>query len=159
MGSRSVFKLLPIFALFLSTTRAQSPVQVAPPSSSPSSDIPLVASNFYGVSFELSFINDYFGNSTTSIPQTVLNYLNALHNRTAGSPLKLRLGGNSMDSSTYNASLQQIIQFTDPTANVNDQPVDFGGQLFPIMKTASDSIGGIQWLIGAQYLSCTTIVD
>lgn len=52
-----------------------------------------------------------------------------------------------MDSSTYVPSQQQIINFTDPTANVNDQPVTYGSVLFNIMKATSDKVG-VQWLIG-----------
>ncbi|PSR75048.1 hypothetical protein PHLCEN_2v9378 [Hermanssonia centrifuga] len=123
-------------------------VQVTPPSAPPSDNVTTVYSNFYGISLELSFINYYFGNDTSSIPQPVLNYLSALHNRTDGRPVRLRLGGNSMDSSTYIPDQQQIIEFTDPTANVNDQPVSYGSVLFDVMKATSDTIGGVDWLIG-----------
>ena len=104
--------------------------------------------NFLGISLELSFINVYFGNDTSSIPVAVLNYLEALHQRGAGQPVRLRVGGNSMDSSTYVPEQQQIINFTDPKANKDDQPVTYGQVLFDIMKTTSDKVNS-QWLIGA----------
>lgn len=138
--------LLPLACLMSSVLAA---VQVSPPSAPPGDNITVVQTNFYGVSLELSFINYYFGNDTSSTPQPVINYLNALHDRTAGSPVRLRLGGNSMDSSTYNPAQQEIITFTDPNANVNDQPVTYGSVLFEIMKQTSDTVGGVQWLIGA----------
>ena len=124
-------------------------VQVSLPATPPSDNVTAVYSNFFGISFELSFINYYLGNDTASMPQPVLNYLSALRARGGDRPLRLRLGGNSMDSSTYVPGQQQIIQFTDPTANVNDQPVTYGSALFDLMKASSDKIGGSQWLIGA----------
>lgn len=53
-----------------------------------------------------------------------------------------------MDSSTYVPSQPNIIQFTDPTANVNDQPVNYGSQLFDVMNAVSDKVGGVEYLIG-----------
>ena len=141
-------------ALVLGLTLASSlasgfaAVQVAPPASPPGDNVTAVFSNFFGISFELSFINDYFGNDSSSIPQPMLNFLSAMHARNTDRPVRLRLGGNSMDSSTYIPSQQQIIQFTDPNANVNDQPVSYGSALFDIMNTTSSKIGGTQWLIG-----------
>lgn len=124
------------------------PIQVNAPKDPPTEAVSAVFGNFFGISLELSFINYYFGNDTSSIPQPMLNYLSALHQRGSNYPVRLRLGGNSMDSSTYVPGQPQIIQFTDPNANVNDQPVTYGSVLFEIMKTTSDKIG-VQWLIGA----------
>ena len=129
---------------------APSAVQVTPPSAPPTDAVTAVYGNFFGISFELSFINYYFGNDTSSIPEPMLNYLSALHQRGSGRPVRLRLGGNSMDSSTYVPGQPQIIQFTDPNANVNDQPVNYGSTLFDVMKQTSDKIGA-QWLIGTPY--------
>ncbi|EKM59829.1 glycoside hydrolase family 79 protein [Phanerochaete carnosa HHB-10118-sp] len=127
-------------------------VQVNPPSSPPGDNVTAVYSNFFGISFELSFINYYLGNDTNSIPQPVLNYLGALHNRSSDRPLRLRLGGNSMDSSTYVPDQQQILVFTNPAANVNDQTVSFGSVLFDVMNTTGTMLGGIEWLIGLSLL-------
>ncbi|OBZ77170.1 Beta-glucuronidase [Grifola frondosa] len=123
-------------------------VDVSPPSNPPSADANVIYSNFLGISFELSFINYYFGNSTEQVPQPVVDYLIYLHNRGSGKPLRLRLGGNSMDSSTYDPSQQTIIEFTDPAANSNDQSVSFGPSLFDVMNTVSTSVGDVQYLIG-----------
>ncbi|KAI0346775.1 glycoside hydrolase family 79 protein [Trametopsis cervina] len=128
-------------------TALAASVQVNAPSAPPGDNVTAVFPNFLGMSLELSFINYYFGNDTSSIPQTMMNYLTALHQRGEGRPVRLRLGGNSMDSSTYVPDQQQIIEFTDPQANVNDQPVTYGEVLFNIMKTASDQIN-TQWLVG-----------
>lgn len=123
-------------------------VQVNAPSAPPADNVTAVFPNFLGISLELSFINFYFGNDTSSIPQPVLNYLSALHQRADGQPVRLRLGGNSMDSSTYIPDQTEIIKFTNPDANVNDQPVTYGKVLFEIMKTVSDKVDS-EWLIGA----------
>ena len=143
MARAACFLLASCFASALAAT-----VQVNPPSAPPGDNVTAVYSTFFGISFELSFINYYLGNDTNSFPQPVLSYLSALHNRSADRPLKLRLGGNSMDSSTYVPSQQQIIQFTDPTANVNDQTVSFGSVLFDVMKNADTKVGSAEWLIG-----------
>ncbi|KAI0700786.1 glycoside hydrolase family 79 protein [Cytidiella melzeri] len=131
----------------LATSTLAASVQVNAPSAAPGDNVTAVFPNFMGISLELSFINDYFGNDTASIPQSTLNYLAALHQRGGGQPVRLRLGGNSMDSSTYIPDQQQVISFTDPTANVNDQPVTYGQVLFDIMKTTSDTVNS-QWLMG-----------
>ncbi|GJE84970.1 glycoside hydrolase family 79 protein [Phanerochaete sordida] len=123
-------------------------VQVNSPAAAPGDNVTAVYSNFFGISFELSFINYYLGNDTGSMPQPVLSYLSALHNRSGDRPLRLRLGGNSMDSSTYVPDQQQLLQFTDPNANVNDQPVSFGAALFDVMGSLGTKVGAVEWLIG-----------
>ena len=132
----------------LLTSALSASVQVNAPGSAPGDNVITVLPNFLGISLELSFMNYYFGNDSSSIPVAVLNYLEALHQRGAGQPVRLRVGGNSMDSSTYVPDQQQIIEFTDPTAGKDDQPVTYGGALFDIMKTTSDKVN-TQWLIGA----------
>ncbi|KAI9069257.1 glycoside hydrolase family 79 protein [Trametes sanguinea] len=136
------------FVFPLLTQTALAAIAVSPPSSPPDANANVVYSNFLGISLELSFINYYFGNSTDQIPQPVIKYLSTLQSRASGQPVRLRLGGNSMDSSTYVPSQQQIIQFTDPNANSNDQPVDYGPQLFDVMKGVSSAVGGAQYLVG-----------
>lgn len=53
-----------------------------------------------------------------------------------------------MDSSTYVPGQSSIIEFTNPDANVNDQPVNYGPQLFDVMNAVSDKVGGTEFLIG-----------
>ena len=134
--------------LLLSARSAFAAIAVTAPASPPSSDANVVYSNFLGLSLELSFINYYFGNSTAEIPQPFVKYLSTLHAHGSGQPVRIRLGGNSMDSSTYVPGQSDIIQFTDPNANWNDQPVNFGPQLFDVMKGVSSAVGGAQYLIG-----------
>ncbi|KAI0628062.1 glycoside hydrolase family 79 protein, partial [Trametes polyzona] len=139
------------FAVFIGLLCTQvtcAAVTVSLPPNAPTAAANVVYSNFLGVSLELSFINYYFGNSTDQTPPAMLGYLLALQARTAGKPLRLRLGGNSMDSSTYMPTHQEIIEFKNPSANSNDQPVNYGSQLFDVMKGVSSAIGGAQYLIG-----------
>ncbi|THH31304.1 hypothetical protein EUX98_g2881 [Antrodiella citrinella] len=148
---RHLCGVLPFSGLWLGVllaTSAFAAVQVTVPASGPSTNVTVVYSNFLGVSFELSFINYYFGNDTNTVPEPVVQYLNALHERGSNQSVRLRLGGNSMDSSTYVPNQPDIVEFTDPTANSNDQPVNYGQQLFQVMNAMSDKVGGAEYLIG-----------
>ena len=143
--------LLHTLCLLASAHTTSAAIAVTPPPP-PRADANVVYSNFLGLSLELSFINYYFGNSTAEIPQPVVRYLSALHAHGSGKPVRIRLGGNSMDSSTYVPGQQgSLIQFTDPGANVNDQPVDFGPQLFDVMNAMNEDVGGISYLIGESH--------
>ena len=77
-------------ARLVSAHTASTAIAVTPPSQ-PSAD----ATNFLGLSLELSFVNYSFGNSTAEVPQRVIDHLSALHAHMFGKP-----GGNSRESST-----------------------------------------------------------
>lgn len=124
-------------------------VNVDAPASPPSENATVVYSSFLGLSVELAYLNYYFGNTTSNVPQPMLNYLSALHARSSGQPLRIRLGGNSMDSATYVPTQQDMIEFTDPSSNSNDPIVNFGPVTFDVMNSVSGSVGGIKYLIGA----------
>lgn len=65
------------------------------------------------------------------MPDPIVNHLRAIRNHTGSdTPLRFRLGGNSMDSATYKSDQAEMLIFTNPEANVNDQPVDFGPVLW-----------------------------
>ncbi|EMD40856.1 glycoside hydrolase family 79 protein [Gelatoporia subvermispora B] len=128
--------------------RSVTALSVNAPSNPPSENATIVYANFLGLSVELAYLNFYFGNTTSDAPQPMLNYLSALHDRSSGLPLRVRLGGNSMDSATYVPSQQDMIEFTDPNSNSNDPIVNFGPVTFDVMNSVSDSVGGIQYLIG-----------
>lgn len=67
-----------------------------------------------------------------------------------GQPLRLRIGGNSMDSSTYiPEQTSPMVQLTDPGANANNQPVKYGPMLWDVLKKVATDIGGAEYLIGA----------
>ena len=91
------------------------------------------------------------GNSSDQVPTAMVNYLSAIRNRTLDKPVRLRLGGNSMDSSTYVPDQSDIIEFTNPNANSNDQPVNYGPALFDVMNAVNDKAGGTEYLIGIHF--------
>ncbi|KAF4602120.1 hypothetical protein EYR40_005324 [Pleurotus pulmonarius] len=130
---------------------ALDPVQVTVPALPGSHNI--VHPNFLGISLELSFLDEYFGKNASSIPPAVINYLQTIRARTANVPLRLRIGGNSMDSSTYIPDQQSpMLQLTDPNANPNNQPVNYGGTIWEVLNSVAHSTGGAQYLIGLSLL-------
>lgn len=56
-----------------------------------------------------------------------------------------------MDSSTFVQDQTDMMHFTDPNANFNDQPVDYGPVLFDVMNQINNEVGGIEYLIGEFY--------
>lgn len=135
------------FALGLSAAAAADPITVSVPSTAPSHNV--VQSNFFGISLELSFMDEYFGNDTSTIPATVMNYLSAIRSRTGNNPLRLRVGGNSMDSSVYvPGQSSPMLQMLQTAANANDQAVNYGPMLWDVMKKIADGVGGAEYLIG-----------
>ncbi|KAG6810265.1 hypothetical protein H0H92_012642 [Tricholoma furcatifolium] len=75
---------------------------------------------------------------------------NYLHNIIARleNPLRIRIGGNSMDISTYVPTLSELLVETDPDAYFNDIPVDFGPVLFDVINAMSDDVGEMQFVLG-----------
>ena len=53
-----------------------------------------------------------------------------------------------MDSSIFKQNQTQFSIFTDPNANWNDQPVDYGPLVFKVMDAVSKRLGGVEYLIG-----------
>jgi len=135
------------FALGLSTVAAADSITVSVPSTAPTHNV--VQSNFLGISLELSFMDEYFGNDTSTIPATVLTYLSAIRSRTGNTPLRLRVGGNSMDSSVYvPGQSSPMVQMLQTAANANDQAVNYGPMLWDVLKKVADGVGGAEYLIG-----------
>ncbi|KAF8812249.1 hypothetical protein BYT27DRAFT_7220918 [Phlegmacium glaucopus] len=134
--------LLPLSSL------AATPIPISVPSSPPTRNV--VEQNFLGISFELSFMNLYFGNDTSTIPPTVINYLSALRSRVGNNPLRMRIGGNSMDSSIYvPTQTSPMTQLIDGSSNSDDQPVNFGPVLWDVLDQVGSTIGGAAYLIGS----------
>ncbi|KAG5337800.1 hypothetical protein C0989_008855 [Termitomyces sp. Mn162] len=89
------------------------------------------------------------GNDTSTIPPTILNYLSAIRARTGNSAVRLRVGGNSMDSSVYVPELMTpMIQNISTDADSDNQPVNYGPMLWNVMKKVGDNVGGADYLIG-----------
>lgn len=97
----------------------------------------------------ITILDEIVGNDTSTIPPTLINYLTALRSRTDNNPLRMRIGGNSLDSSTYDSSLASpMIQITSGPVNANDQPVTYGPVLWDVLDKVSSDIGGAYYLIG-----------
>jgi hypothetical protein len=150
---------------------AADSISISVPSSPPSTHA--VQPNFLGISFELSFMDEYcqflpfffffflilltfivlqVGNDTSTIPPTVISYLAALRSRVGSKPLRIRIGGNSMDSSNYVPSqTSPMIQLIDNATNVNDQPVNYSPILWDVMDKVSTDIGGASYLLGLYF--------
>ncbi|KAG6821564.1 hypothetical protein H0H93_000073 [Arthromyces matolae] len=137
-----------VLALSLATfASAATSIPVTVPARAPGHNV--VQSNFLGISIELSFMSEYFGNDTSTIPPTILTYLSGIRNRTGNSPLRIRVGGNSMDDSTYVPNLTgPMIQFITTSDSSDDQPVNYGPMLWQVMKQVADNVGGAEYLIG-----------
>ncbi|KAH9482581.1 hypothetical protein JR316_0004681 [Psilocybe cubensis] len=148
----SFFALVAFCALPLVLADA---IHVSVPSTPPSNHI--VQPNFLGISFELSFVSEYFGNDTTTIPQPFVNYLSTLRNRIGNQPLRMRLGGNSMDDSLYvPTQTTPMLQLISGDFNFDDQPVHYGPVLWDVLATVATNIGGAAYLIGHDFLGSAT---
>jgi hypothetical protein len=73
-----------------------------------------------------------------------------VRNHTGALPLRMRLGGNSMDDATFVQGMppSPLIDVTNANANPNDIPVDFGPALWAQMAAVADTIGGGEYVIG-----------
>ncbi|TFK43725.1 glycoside hydrolase family 79 protein [Crucibulum laeve] len=148
-------RLLPLALLcglsLFSLSLAADPIQVSI-DPKPATNY-VVESNFLGISFELSFMDEYFGNDTSTIPKTMMTYLSALRSRTGSNPLLLRVGGNSMDSSTYVPTQgSPMLQLQSGPANSNNQPVNYGPVLWDVMNKVSNDLNGTKYLVGLSLL-------
>ncbi|KAJ3819578.1 glycoside hydrolase family 79 protein [Lentinula raphanica] len=143
------FLCISLAAAILGPRSATADVQLSIPSSSSSKNV--VASSFLGISFEL------IGNDTDTIPQPMLNYLGEIRSRTGSNDVRVRVGGNSADASTYVPSqTSPMLVLTDPNANSNNQPVDYGPMLWEVMEKVSQEVNGVQYLIGLTLNSTNT---
>ncbi|KAF7306443.1 Glyco-hydro-79C domain-containing protein [Mycena indigotica] len=141
-------RLIPISFLLLQTIFVtNAAIQVVVPSTPSGSNV--VDSNFLGISFELSFMTEYFGNDTQHINMPILNYLGAIRARTAAKdPIRIRIGGNSADSSPYfSPSASPMVQLVPGNYNFNDQPVTYNSMIWSVMSGVSKSIGGVAYAI------------
>lgn len=53
-----------------------------------------------------------------------------------------------MDSSTFVLNQTQMIILTDPNADYNDVPVDFGPTFFDVLNAMADAVGEMMFTIG-----------
>ncbi|KAJ7098333.1 hypothetical protein C8R44DRAFT_888957 [Mycena epipterygia] len=108
-----------------------------------------VLSNFLGISFELSFIPNYLGNDSSTIPQPMVNYLAGIRARTGDSSVRVRIGGNSADSSTYlESQTTPMAVLNNPHANSDDESVNYGPAIWAALAKVAQMAGGVDYLIG-----------
>ncbi|KAJ7806106.1 glycoside hydrolase family 79 protein [Mycena olivaceomarginata] len=139
-----MYSLIPLL-LVLPLSNAAA-VQVTVPATPSTSNV--VHSNFLGISFELSFMTDYFGNDTDHINTPMLNYLAGIRARTGNNPVRIRIGGNSADSSPYiDTASSPMVQLQVGNFNANDQPVTYNPLLWTVMSAVSKSVNGVNYLI------------
>ena len=85
----------------------------------------------------------------------MLNYLAAIRSRVGSNPLRLRIGGNSMDTSKYHATMgAPMIQRVNSSINGDNQPANYGPVVWDVLSKVSSSIGGAAFVIG-MFLSST----
>lgn len=87
----------------------------------------------------------------------MLNYLSQIRSRTGSNDVRIRVGGNSGDVSTYvPTQASPMLILTDPDANSNSQPVNYGPMLWEVMEKVSEEVNGVQYLIGLLVSPVTT---
>ncbi|KAF9534711.1 glycoside hydrolase family 79 protein [Crepidotus variabilis] len=143
--SSFIFLLL---CLQLSLAASVDPISVIIPTKPTSTHS--VRENFLGISFELSFVDEYFGNDSTTIPSTFVTYLNNLRSRVSNNPVRIRIGGNSMDTSKYISTQKSpmIQRIGTAAASADNQPVNYGPVLWDVLSKVSTSVGGVNYLVG-----------
>lgn len=100
---------------------------------------------------ELDVYCNTVGDDTSTIPPTFENYLTALRSRTGKQPLRLRIGGNSMDDSVYVPTQTTPMIQAIPGAHADDQPVNFGPVLWDVLDKVASNVGGASYLIGCTF--------
>ncbi|TFK61227.1 hypothetical protein BDN72DRAFT_965291 [Pluteus cervinus] len=143
---RRSFLALAAFLGGLQPSLALPPLSITLPANA--YPVTVIDDNFMGVSWELSSFNTLWGDNADSSPPAMQNYL---HNFAArlSKPLRIRVGGNGMDSSTYDPSLGTFLT-VDPSTDVNndDISVHFGPIVLDVMNAMSDKVGEMQFLFG-----------
>jgi hypothetical protein len=106
----------------------------------------VVTDNYFGISFELSSFHSLWGNTTESTPHAMLNYLANLKARQT-SPLRIRIGGNGMDGSTYDPDLKkQMLEVIDDSY-YNAILVKYGPVFFDILNSVADTVGEMEFIV------------
>ncbi|KAI6105092.1 hypothetical protein EV401DRAFT_2013993 [Pisolithus croceorrhizus] len=139
-----VFTFLSAFSCSCRASQVPVPVTIQ------QGDVPgtVVQDNFLGISFELYPFNTLWGESPQQMPTAMENYLSNLRARIE-SPLRIRIGGNSMDSAVYVPTQTEMIVVTgDPAADPDDVPVDFGPMLFKVLDAMGNVVGQMEFIVG-----------
>ncbi|KAL5522075.1 hypothetical protein ACEPAF_1931 [Sanghuangporus sanghuang] len=143
------FRLLAFVAItFSAPSFAESPkvLDVSFPDA-PSGGGNTISDNFLGISWELFTMSYLWGETPDTMPNALKNYLSNIRARMSN-PLRIRVGGNSMDASQYVANQTNMITLTNPDAYFNDMPCDFGPMLFDVLNSMADIVGEMEFIIG-----------
>lgn len=109
----------------------------------------VVNDNFLGISWELASFDTLWGSNASTVPSAMVNYLSNIHARMSGD-LRIRIGGNGMDASTYDPNLKHVmLTIPDPEAYFNEIPVIFGPVLFEVLNKVQSHVGNMQFMLGA----------
>ena len=81
------------------------------------------------------------------MPNAMQNYLANVRARMK-TPLRVRIGGNSMDDAFYVTNQSNMITITNTNAYFNDVPVNFGPVFWEVLNSMSDRVGEMQFIIG-----------
>ncbi|KAE8224259.1 hypothetical protein CF319_g2837 [Tilletia indica] len=110
--------------------------------------------NFLGISVELSVATDIFGAQLSNLYAPFLNYVASITERL---PLKMgpriRVGGNTQDRATYNASASapivkdSALQFNPLTGAPITPDIQVSTKMFDILQAIGKSLR-IQWIYG-----------
>ncbi|KAJ2933149.1 hypothetical protein H1R20_g3964, partial [Candolleomyces eurysporus] len=123
-------------------------VTVRVSSTAPANATHVIPDNFIGISYELSSFDTLWGTTPKTMPVAMQNYMHNLVARLS-KPLRIRLGGNGMDGSTYMRSLNEtMLEHIDPDAYFNDIPVHFGPVIFDVLNAMYEKVGPMQFMIG-----------
>ncbi|EIM89642.1 uncharacterized protein STEHIDRAFT_166010 [Stereum hirsutum FP-91666 SS1] len=133
--------------LFSEGVASQSTVTVSVSSSLPTGHANVVQDNFLGISWELSSFDTLWGKTNSTIPNAMQNYLSNFRARIS-QPLRIRVGGNSMDSSTYDPDKTDTMLTITDSSYYNDEPVTFGPVFFEVLNEMADKVGEMQFLVG-----------
>ncbi|KAF9556949.1 hypothetical protein CPC08DRAFT_70930 [Agrocybe pediades] len=106
----------------------------------------VVEDHFIGVSYELSPFDSLWGKSVTRQPAAMQNYMANLAARMS-KPLRIRLGGNGMDSSRYIPTLTTPLQVIDDTG-FNTIRTNFSPKLVDILDGMMQKVGKMQFYLG-----------
>ncbi|KAJ7207135.1 glycoside hydrolase family 79 protein, partial [Mycena pura] len=121
-------------------------VQVTVPATPSATNV--VQSNFLGISSELSFMTDYFGNDTEHMSTPMLNYLAGIRARTGSNPVRVRIGGNSADISPYDSQpASPMVALLPGNFSFDDQPATYNAMLWSVMADVATSVGGVAYVI------------
>ncbi|KJA16426.1 glycoside hydrolase family 79 protein [Hypholoma sublateritium FD-334 SS-4] len=144
-----ILSVLTVFSAF-NGAHASSPasLNVTFPENPPASALMnVIEDHFIGVSFELSPFDTLWGESVSRQPTAMQNYMHNLAARMS-KPLRIRIGGNGMDGSTYIPTMTSVLEQAEADPYFNDIPVNFGPMFFEILNGMADKVGPMQFLIG-----------